>query len=99
MSASLSIHPLENFPLVEPGDNLNQLIAQSLGDNNLSLQQGDVLVIAQKIISKAEGQTVSLASIEAGPEAIELAAATNKDPRMVQLILNESSEVMRHDPE
>lgn len=98
MSASLSIHPLENFPLVEPGDNLNQLIAQSLGDNNLSLQQGDVLVIAQKIISKAEGRYAYLNHIIASDEAIILAAETDKDPRQVELILRESEEIIRARP-
>lgn len=98
MSVSLSIHPLENFPLVEPGDNLNQLIAQSLADNDLSLKQGDVLVIAQKVISKAEGRYAYLNKITASDEAIKLAAETDKDPRQVELILRESKELIRTRP-
>ena len=98
MSASLSIYPLENFPLVEPGDNLSQLIAQSIGDNNLLLQQGDVLVIAQKIISKAEDRYAYLNNITASEEAVKLALETDKDPRQVELILRESKELIRTRP-
>ncbi|MDA8952762.1 coenzyme F420-0:L-glutamate ligase [Pseudomonadales bacterium] len=98
MAPRFSVIGVPGIPMVESGDDLSEIISGTLKAQGLTLEDGDVLCLAQKIISKAEGQTVSLASIEAGPEAIELAAATNKDPRMVQLILNESSEVMRHKP-
>ena len=98
MALSFSVIGVPGIPMVEAGDDLCEIISSTLKAQDLTLEDGDVLCLAQKIISKAEGQTVSLANVKAGPEAIELAAATNKDPRMVQLILNESSEVMRHKP-
>lgn len=98
MPFSLSIYALENFPLVEPGDDLNQLISQSLRDNHLALQEGDVLVIAQKIVSKAEGRYVYLNEITPGAEAVKLAAETDKNPRQVELILRESKELIKTRP-
>lgn len=94
----MEVIPLENFPLVEPGDDLCQLIGDALQANNLSLQVGDVLVLAQKIVSKAEARYVRLADVTAGPEAIELAQRADKDPRQVELILRESREVLRVRP-
>ena len=98
MTARLELIPLENFPLVEPGDDLALLIWDSLRANNLALQEGDVLVIAQKIISKAEGRYVRLADVTAGPEALALAERVDKDPRQVELILRESNAVVRVRP-
>jgi len=98
LTARLELIPLERFPLVEPGDDLAQLIMDSLDDNGLALQEGDVLVIAQKIVSKAEGRYVRLAEVTAGPEAQALAARADKDPRQVELVLQESKEVMRVRP-
>lgn len=98
MTASLALMPLLGFPLVEPGDDLAFLIMDALRDNDLSLQQGDVLVIAQKIVSKAENRYVRLADVEVSPEAQVLAEKAGKDPRQVQLILQESKEVIRVRP-
>jgi coenzyme F420-0:L-glutamate ligase/coenzyme F420-1:gamma-L-glutamate ligase len=98
MTARLELIPLEGFPLVQPGDDLAQLIITSLGDNGLLLEEGDVLVIAQKIVSKAEGRYVRLADVTVGPEALALAAQADKDPRQVELILRESTEVIRVRP-
>ena len=98
MSGALQLIPLERFPLVEPGDDLPALLLAALADNNLQLQPGDVLVIAQKIVSKAEGRYVRLAEVQAGPAALELAARAAKDPRQVELILRESREVLRVRP-
>jgi coenzyme F420-0:L-glutamate ligase/coenzyme F420-1:gamma-L-glutamate ligase len=98
MSQPLQLIPLPDFPLVEPGDDLNQLLLNCLRDNELELQDGDVLVLAQKIVSKAEGRYVRLADIEPGPEALALAAASDKDPRQAELILRESREVIRVRP-
>jgi coenzyme F420-0:L-glutamate ligase/coenzyme F420-1:gamma-L-glutamate ligase len=98
MSAALTLIPLEEFPLVTPGDDVAGLIAAALNANNLTLNEGDVLVIAQKIISKAEGRYVTLADVEPGEEAIALAAETDKDPRQVELVLRESREVLRSRP-
>lgn len=98
MAGRLEIIPLAGFPLVEPGDDLAALIVRSLGDNGLALRPDDVVVIAQKVVSKAENRYVKLADVEAGADAMELAARADKDPRLVQLILQESNEVLRVRP-
>lgn len=98
MNAGLQLIPLREFPLVEPGDKLDQLLLESLRANELELQDGDLLVIAQKVVSKAEGRYVRLADVDPGPEAIALAAATDKDPRQAELILRESRQVLRRRP-
>lgn len=98
MSATLLIIPLENFPLVEPGDDLNAIISQSLRDNDLILEGGDIIVIAQKIISKAEGRYAYLNEVIPSAKAIELAEQVGKDSRQVELILKESKELIRSRP-
>ena len=95
---SLQMIGLPNFPLVEPGDDLAEQIAQSLMDANLSLQAGDVLVIAQKIFSKAENRYAYLDQVEVSSAAETLAAEVEKDPRLVQLVLDESIEVIKQRP-
>ncbi|TDG12021.1 coenzyme F420-0:L-glutamate ligase [Seongchinamella unica] len=97
-AARIELIALAGFPRVEPGDDLGQLVAGSLADNALALQSGDVLVLAQKIVSKAEDCYVELADIEPSPEALELAARADKDPRQAELILRESREVLRVRP-
>lgn len=94
-SPQISLFALKGFPLVEPGDDLVDLIASSLERNDLSLQQGDVLVLAQKIVSKAENRYVRLSEVSVSPEAEQLARESAKDPRIAELILRESQEVMR----
>lgn len=89
---------LKSFPLVKKGDDLTALIAKSLNATPLDLKDGDILVIAQKIVSKAEGREVRLSGIAPSERALELARATEKDPRLVELILSESDEVVRHKP-
>ena len=98
MPQALTLIPLADFPRVEPGDDLVSLLLQSLADNGLELRSDDALVIAQKIVSKAEGRYVRLADVVPGPEAVELAARADKDPRQVELILQESREVLRVRP-
>jgi coenzyme F420-0:L-glutamate ligase/coenzyme F420-1:gamma-L-glutamate ligase len=86
---------LDGVPLVKEGDNLAQLVLNALDTSGEALQDDDVLVIASKIVSKAEGCLVQLSEIEPGERAQQLAAITGKDPRMVQLILDESVDVSR----
>lgn len=88
--------PLRQFPLVQPGDDLVEHMGNALTVNALSLQDGDVLVLAQKIVSKAENRYRDLADITPSPEAHRLAAETGKDARLVELVLQESSRVLRH---
>lgn len=92
------LFPLAGIPLVQEGDDLSALMEQAVARAGLSLQAGDVLVVAQKIISKSEGRVVRLRDVQPTARAVELAEITDKDPRMVQLILDESIEVVRAVP-
>jgi len=91
----LTLTPLIGIPLIRHGDNLAEIVLKALSSNNISLQDNDVLVFAQKIVSKAEGRTVDLTTVVPSPRAIELAKHTEKDHRIVELILQESKEVLR----
>jgi len=86
---------LPGIPLVVPGDDIASLIIASLKQADLALQSYDVLVVSSKIISKAEGRLVRLAGVSPSSQAVELAARTGKDPRIVQLVLDESRLVSR----
>jgi len=94
----LTLNALSQFPLIEPGDNLGEIILASLASNGLALAAGDVLVLAQKIVSKAEDRYAYLNTVEPGDKAQALALAIDKDPRLVELILSESTEVVRQRP-
>jgi coenzyme F420-0:L-glutamate ligase/coenzyme F420-1:gamma-L-glutamate ligase len=98
VTAHLQLFGLSQFPLVEPGDSLAPMLVDCLHANQLTLQASDVLVLAQKIVSKAEGRYVNLNEVEPGAEALELAARADKDPRQVELILRESAAVLRVRP-
>lgn len=93
--ARLCLETLDDFPLVEPGDDLGDLICASLHAAGQGLKDGDILVLAQKIVSKAEGRYRTLSDIVPGADARALAAETDKDPQLVQAILDESTEVVR----
>ncbi len=95
MTETLTITALEDIPMIVAGDDLAAVIGDALAASHLALQNGDILVLAQKIVSKAEGRTVDLRSVAPGTEAVELAAAAGKDPRLAQLILTESNAVIR----
>jgi coenzyme F420-0:L-glutamate ligase/coenzyme F420-1:gamma-L-glutamate ligase len=94
----LWLRPLRDIPLIQSGDDLAAIILASLEQSGWALQNGDVLVMAQKVVSKAENRIVDLASVTPSPRAIELAAEVDKDPRLVELILSESKAVVRHRP-
>lgn len=91
----VSLHALHGIPLVEPGDDLAGLIGQALQDNGLTLADGDILVLAQKIVSKAEGCYVDLDEVTPSARAWELADELGKDPRHVQVVLNEAEELVK----
>jgi coenzyme F420-0:L-glutamate ligase/coenzyme F420-1:gamma-L-glutamate ligase len=93
--STLALTCLRNIPLIRHGDNLADILVSALQENQLTLANNDILVFAQKIISKAEGRAVNLASVRPSPRAIELAKETEKDPRLVELILQESNQVLR----
>jgi coenzyme F420-0:L-glutamate ligase/coenzyme F420-1:gamma-L-glutamate ligase len=86
---------LPGVPIVQPGDNLARLILEGLERAAIELVDGDVVVLAQKIVSKAEGRLVGLQSVQPSTQAIDLAEETGKDPRVVELILRESRRVLR----
>lgn len=98
MSAALSLTALPGLPMVRPGDDLAGLLAAGMARAGLTPQPGDVLAIAQKIVSKAEGRSVALESVTPSAAARRLAAETAKDPRVVELILSESRRVVRARP-
>ena len=91
----LNIFALEKIPLIIPGDNLAKIIFNALKKSKLVIQDGDVFVIAQKIVSKAENRYVTLNEILPSKRASVLAQKTDKDPRLVELILRESKKVVR----
>ena len=95
---NLSLMSIPNIPHVQPGDNLAELMLDALTKANIILQDGDVLAIAQKIVSKAEGRMVHLSDIVPSTEAAALAEEVQKDPRMVALVLQESDEISRKKP-
>lgn len=94
----LSIIPLLGIPMVKPGDDLAALLLEALSNNQLVLQEGDILVLAQKIVSKAENRLVNLNGVSPSAQALELATKTDKDPRLVELVLRESREILRYRP-
>ena len=91
----LTLTPLQHIPLIRHGDNLAAIILTSLNETGIQLYDGDIVVLAQKIVSKAEGRTVNLQTVTPSPRAVKLAAQTEKDPRVVELMLQESNEVLR----
>jgi coenzyme F420-0:L-glutamate ligase/coenzyme F420-1:gamma-L-glutamate ligase len=95
---TLTLTPLPGIPLVQPGNDLAELCLHALQRAEISLKDGDILVLAQKIVSKAEGRLVNLVNVKPGPAALQLASQTDKDPRLVELILRESNEIARTRP-
>jgi len=95
---TISILPLTGIPLIQPGDDLPRLLGNAIEQRDSRLQAGDVLVVAQKIVSKAEGRYVELDRITPSPYAIEIAQQCEKDPRLIEVILAESHEVVRVRP-
>ena len=94
----LTITPLKNIPLIRQGDDLADILVNALTDTAIQLQDGDILVLAQKIVSKAEGRMVDLTTVSPSGKALELAKQSEKDPRIVELVLQESNEILRTRP-
>ncbi len=94
----LELTVLKGFPLINQGDDLSKMILACLDENNFSVDDRDVIVLAQKIVSKAEGRIVDLAEVDPSVEAFDLAEETEKDPRLVEMILRESSDILRKRP-
>ncbi|MEE9196489.1 MAG: coenzyme F420-0:L-glutamate ligase [Alphaproteobacteria bacterium] len=95
-AATVTLTALPGFPLVKPGNDLGALLIETLERAGLKPEERDILVVAQKIVSKAEGRYIDLNQITASERAQELARAVDKDPRLVEAILSESTEVVAH---
>ena len=94
----LTLSVVPGVPLLTPGDDLGAIIIESMENAGLVPEDGDIVVMAQKIVSKAEGRYVDLATVTPSPRANELAAKVEKDPRLVEVILSESVRVVRQNP-
>jgi coenzyme F420-0:L-glutamate ligase/coenzyme F420-1:gamma-L-glutamate ligase len=92
---SLEAVPLPGIPEIEPGADLAQLVLDAAQRHSIGISGADVLVFAQKVVSKAEGRVLSIDDVKPGDRARALASELEKDPRLVQVILNESSDVVR----
>jgi coenzyme F420-0:L-glutamate ligase/coenzyme F420-1:gamma-L-glutamate ligase len=95
---SVSIYPIPGLPEIVSGAPLARLILDAVKQAGLELQRGDILVITQKIVSKAEGRIVSLAAVKPSPRAVEIAGRIDYDPRHVEVILSESTRIVREAP-
>jgi coenzyme F420-0:L-glutamate ligase/coenzyme F420-1:gamma-L-glutamate ligase len=92
---SLVLTALKEVPLIRQGDDLADIIVSALALSNIALEHDDIIVLGQKIVSKAEGRMVNLAQVVPGDQARQLGAEVDKDPRLIELILQESRGVLR----
>jgi coenzyme F420-0:L-glutamate ligase/coenzyme F420-1:gamma-L-glutamate ligase len=97
MAAPVTILGIEGIPEVQPGDDLGRLIADACSRQEITLADGDILVVTQKAVSKSEGRFVDLDTVEPSPLAIELATPWEKDPRHVEVVLRETRRIVRMD--
>ncbi len=91
------ILPIPGLPVVRPGDDLADLLANAIDGSRVGVKPGDVLVVCQKVVSKAEGRVVALADVEPSALALRWAAAHDKDPRLIELVFRESTRIVRMD--
>jgi len=91
----ISLIPVTGIPLIQPGDDLATIIVERLKASENDLVAGDILILAHKVVSKAEGAIVDLASCRPSQAAEQLSQASNKDPRLIELILHESKKIVR----
>ncbi len=95
-SRTVTLTAVAGLPMIEPGDDLGAILIAGLKRSGIAPRDRDVLVIAQKIVSKAEGRYVNLGDIVPSARALELAAIVHKDPRLIEVILSETQEIVRH---
>ncbi len=86
---------LEGFPLIEAGDDLAGLIVSAAKNNGVEMEDGDVIVVAQKVVSKAEGRVVRLETVEPSEKALKIAERTGRNPKLVELVLRESKRFLK----
>jgi len=92
---ALTLTPVTNIPDIKPGDHIPQLLTESLRTQGISLYTNDILVVTQKIISKAEDRFINLSTITPSDEALEIAKSSRKRPQLIELIIRESKKVIR----
>ena len=95
----IKIIGIENIPLVKEGDDIASLIVDAMNSENIAAEDEDIFVIAETIISKAEGNKINLKTIKPTREALELAEKTGKDPHVVESIIQESTEILKVGPD
>ncbi len=95
MAAEIRVIAIDGLPEIQPGDDLAALIVAAAERQGTSLRSGDVLVITQKVVSKAEGRLIALRDVEPSPQARHLAEEIDRDPRLVEVILRESRRIVR----
>ena len=88
---------LDNLPLIKEGDDLVEIIASAMDEKGIALEDRDIIAVTEKIVSRAEGRLVRLDDITPSEEAVRLAEKSGKDPRLVELILRESKEILYAD--
>ena len=93
--STIAIIPIPGVPQIKPGDDLPAILLKAIDDAKVGLKDGDILVMCQKIVSKAEGAVIDLRTITPSPFAIQIADMWEKDPRMVEVVLTESSRIVR----
>jgi coenzyme F420-0:L-glutamate ligase/coenzyme F420-1:gamma-L-glutamate ligase len=98
LAGTVMLAPFRGIKLVEPGDDLGGITVDAFAANGIAPEEGDVLVLAQKIVSKAQGRYVDVTTVSPSERAIELARELDKDPRFVEVVLSESKRVVRHRP-
>lgn len=95
MKARIEIIPIPVIPDIKAGDKLDIIILESLNNANEFLSEGDIVVVAQKVISKAEGRLIDLKLVNPSEKSLQIAKQNDKDPRLIELILNESVDILR----
>ena len=96
---SIEIFGITGIPEIQPGDRLGQTIVEASVAQGTSLAPGDILVVTQKIVSKAEGRLLKLSTVEPSDFAVNFAKAADRDPRLIELVLQESKSIVRMDPD
>lgn len=95
---TLTLTPIHHIPMIQPGDNLAEIIMHALQSNEVELKSNDILVITQKVVSKSENRLINLTEITPSERALKLSEIVRKDARLVELVLQESSQVLRASP-
>ncbi len=95
MKSRIEIIPIPVIPDIKAGDNLDIIILESMNNANEFLSEGDIVVVAQKVISKAEGRLIDLKLVNPSEKSLQIAKQNDKDPRLIELILNESVDILR----